>query len=105
MSLVVELGLVAVALAEQSGVEIRRGRMRGIAPALAVEVDRGIAGIARVTPLGANQYGLRFHSHTGRWETMPFVGELVPLAHDLVAAPGPYLARPDFCVGIRGSGH
>jgi len=36
---------------------------------------------------------------------MPFVGDLVPLAHDLVAALGPYLERPDFSGGIRGSGH
>jgi hypothetical protein len=56
-------------------------------------------------PLGANQYGLSFHSHTGRWEATPFVGELVPLAHDLVTALGPHLERPDFSGGIRGSGH
>jgi hypothetical protein len=61
--------------------------------------------VARVTPLGANQYGLTFHSHTGRWEKMPFVGDLVHLAHDLVAALGPYLERPDFSGGTRGSGH
>lgn len=28
--------------------------------------------VARVAPLGANQYGLSFHSDTGRWEKMPF---------------------------------
>ena len=61
--------------------------------------------VARVTPLGANQYGLSFHRHTGRWEKMPFVGELGPLAHDLVTALGPYLERPDFSGGIRGSDH
>ncbi len=63
------------------------------------------APVARVTPLGANQYGLSFHSHTGQWEKMPFVGELVPLAHDLIAVLGPYLERADFSGGIRGSGH
>ena len=63
------------------------------------------APIARATPLGAHQYGLSFHSHTGRWERMPFVGDLVPLAHDLVTALGLYLARPDFSGGTRGSGH
>ena len=71
---------------------------------LTVFIDDG-APVARVTPIGANQYGLSFHSHTGRWEKMPFVGALVPLAHDLVTALGPYLARPDFSGGIRGSGH
>ena len=61
--------------------------------------------VARLTPIGATQYGLSFHSHSGRWEKMPFVGDLVHLAHDLVAALGPYLDRPDFSGGIRGSGH
>ncbi len=71
---------------------------------LNIVIDDG-APVARVTPTGANQYGLSFHSHTGRWEKMPFVGDLVPLAHDLVTVLGPYLARPDFSGGIRGSGH
>jgi len=71
---------------------------------LNIFVDDG-APVARVTPLGAQQYGLSFHSHTGRWEKMPFVGDLVALAHDLVVALGPYLDRPDFSGGIRGSGH
>jgi antitoxin (DNA-binding transcriptional repressor) of toxin-antitoxin stability system len=63
------------------------------------------APVARLTPIGAHQYGLSFNSHTGRWETMPFVDDLVHLAHDLIAVLGPYLARPDFSGGIRGSGH
>ena len=63
------------------------------------------APVARVTPIGANQYGLSFHSHTGRWEKLPCIGALVPLAHDLVTVLGPYLQRPDFSGGIRGSGH
>ena len=71
---------------------------------LNIVIDEG-APVARVTPLGANQYGLSFHSHTGRWEKMPFVGDLVHLAHDLVAALGPYLERPHFSGGIRGSEH
>jgi hypothetical protein len=71
---------------------------------LNIFIDDG-APIARVTPIGANQYGLSFHSHTGRWEKMPFGGELVPLAHDLITALGPYLEPPDFSGGIRGSGH
>ena len=71
---------------------------------LNIFIDDG-APVARVTPIGANQYGLSFHHHTGRWEKMPFVGDLVPLAHDLVTALGPYLERPDFSGGILGSGH
>ena len=71
---------------------------------LNIFIDDG-APVARVTPLGANQYGVSFHSHTGRWEKMPFVSDLDHLAHDLVAALGPYLDRPNFSGGIRGSGH
>ena len=71
---------------------------------LNIFIDDG-APVARVTPLGANQYGVSFHSHTGRWEKMPFVGDLAHLAHDLVAALGPYLDRPNFSGGIPGSGH
>jgi antitoxin (DNA-binding transcriptional repressor) of toxin-antitoxin stability system len=71
---------------------------------LNVFVDDGPP-VARVTPLSTNQYGLSFHSHTGRWEKMPFVGELVPLAHDLVTALGPDLERPDFSDRKSGSDH
>jgi hypothetical protein len=35
---------------------------------LNIVVDNGEP-VARCTPLGAGQYGLSFHSHTGRWET------------------------------------
>lgn len=57
---------------------------------LNIFIDDGTP-VARVTPLSANQYGLSFHNHTGRWEKMPFVGDLVHLAHDLITALGPYL--------------
>lgn len=85
---------------------------RGDYAHVAVRAERGHLNIfiddggpfARVTPIGANQYGLSFHSQTGRWEKMPFGRELVPLAHDLITALGPYLERPDFSGGIRGSG-
>jgi hypothetical protein len=71
---------------------------------LNIFIDDG-APVARVTPLGGNQFGLSFHSHTGRWEPMPFVGEVIPLAHDLVTTLGPYLARRHFSGRIRGSDH
>lgn len=61
--------------------------------------------VARFTPLGGNRFGLSFHSHTGRWENMPFVGEVIPLAHDLVTVLGPYLERPEFPGRISGSDH
>lgn len=71
---------------------------------LNIFIDDG-APVARFTPLGGHQFGLSFHSHTGRWEPMPFVGEIIPLAHDLVIALGPYLNRPEFPGRIRGSDH
>ena len=71
---------------------------------LNIFIDAG-APVARFTPLRDRQFGLSFHSHTGRWETMPFVGDLIPLAHDLVTALGPYLERPEFSGGKSGSDH
>ena len=40
---------------------------------------RGIP-VARATPLGTGQFGLSFHTHTGRWEPMPVVADLTRLA-------------------------
>ena len=71
---------------------------------LNIRVDDGDP-VARVSPLGAGHYGLSFHSHTGRWEPMPFVGDLAQLAHDLVTVLGPYLARSDFSDRTSGSDH
>ena len=71
---------------------------------LSIRVDNGDP-VARFTPLGADHYGLSFHSHTGRWEPMPFVGDLAQLAHDLVTVVGPYLTRPDFSDRTSGSDH
>jgi hypothetical protein len=47
--------------------------------------------VARLTPLGAGNFGLSFHHHTGRWEPMPFSGNLVQMAKTVVATLGPYL--------------
>ena len=71
---------------------------------LTICVDDGEP-VARCTPLGAGQYGLSFHSHTGRWEPMPFATDLTHLAQDLVAALGPYLQRWDFPDTNSGSHH
>jgi hypothetical protein len=71
---------------------------------LKIFVDEG-APVARFTPLGGGQFGLSFHTHTGRWEPMPFVGDLVHLAHDLVGVLGPYLQRWDFSDRKSGSDH
>lgn len=87
------------ALGDYAHLDVRAGRGH-----LNIFIDDG-APIARATPLGANHYGLSFHSHTGRWEPMPFIGDLSHIAHDLVTALAPYLERRDFSGGIHGSGH
>jgi hypothetical protein len=61
--------------------------------------------VARATPLGAGQFGLSFHTHTGRWEPMPIVADLLHLAHDLVGTLAPYLQRSDFSDRKSGSDH
>lgn len=71
---------------------------------LNIFVDQGEP-VARFTPLGAGQYGLSFHCHTGRWEKMPFVADLMSLADDLVGVLGPYLERPDFSDRKSGLDH
>ena len=72
---------------------------------LTIRVNDGGDPVARVTPLATDHYGLSFHSHTGRWEPMPFAGHLAPLAHDIVTVLGPHLARPDFSDRTSGSDH
>jgi hypothetical protein len=55
--------------------------------------------IARATPLGGGQYGLSFHSHTGRWEQMPVTGNLDEIARGVVEMLGPHIERMDFPTG------
>jgi len=61
--------------------------------------------IARLTPLGRGDYGLSFRNHSGRWEPMPFAGDISHLASDLVTTLAPYLERWDFSDRKSGSGH
>lgn len=49
--------------------------------------------VARLSPLGGSRFGLSFHSHTGRWEQMPFAGPLDDdMARTIVNMLGPYLS-------------
>jgi hypothetical protein len=72
---------------------------------LNIFLDDGRFLVARFTPLAAGQYGLSYHNTSGRWEKMPFVGELASLAQHLVEVLGPFLQRLDFPSGINGSDH
>ena len=49
--------------------------------------------IARLTPTALGQYGLHFHSHTGRWEPMPLSGKVPDIAKEIIEILGPYLER------------
>ncbi len=79
---------------------------------IAVEAQRGLLSVlvdeepvARLTPLGQDQYGLSFHQHTGRWEMTPFTGDLAHLADILVTEFGAYLESYDFPPTKNGSAH
>lgn len=61
--------------------------------------------VARLTPLGGGQFGLSFHTHAGRWEPMPFTGNLSQQAHNVVTVLGMYLARCNFTDSNSGSDH
>jgi hypothetical protein len=87
------------ALGDYGHVSVRAARGH-----LTICVDEGVP-VARATPLGAGQFGLSFHTHTGRWEPMPVVVDITRLAHDLVGLLGPYLQRWDFPDRKSGSDH
>ena len=87
------------ALGDYGHVSVRAARGH-----LTICVEDG-APVARATPLGAGQFGLSFHTQTGRWEPMPVVADLMRLAHDLVGLLGPYLQRWDFPDRKSGSDH
>lgn len=61
--------------------------------------------VAKLIPLGGGQYGLSFHSHTGKWEPLPSAGDLTEVAAALVDALGIYLERWDFPRRNNGSAH
>ena len=49
--------------------------------------------VARLHPLRDATYGLSFHHHSGRWEPMPFSGDLAHMATVIVQTLGAYLVR------------
>jgi hypothetical protein len=83
-------------LGDDGLVSVRAGRGH-----LTVHLADGLP-IARATPLGAGQFGLSFHTHTGRWEPMPMIAELPQLAHDLVGLLGPTSNGGTFPTGLVG---
>ena len=61
--------------------------------------------VARFTPLGNGRYGLSFHTHTDRWEPMPFMGDVAEISKALVTALAPYLEPDELPRTISGSSH
>jgi hypothetical protein len=61
--------------------------------------------VARFHPLGDGTYGLSFHHHSGRWEPMPFSGDLSVITTALVQALGAYLATREKAPGTSESHH
>ena len=59
--------------------------------------------VARLHPLSDAAYGLSFHHHSGRWEPMPFSGDLAHMATVIVETLGFYLARWENAPGNSGS--
>jgi hypothetical protein len=87
-------------LGDYSHVKVRPGRAH-------LNVHAGYEEpVARFTPIGAGRYRLSFHSHTGRWEPMPFMGDVSHIAKALVSALSPFLVLdPDFSRTNSGSDH
>jgi len=95
MPLVVQLGFMGVALAEQPSLRIGGRGMRGVAAALAMEIDRGVAGVIRgtaggVRPLEALETGPGLDQRAVDGEVL--IGEDAPAAgfrhHALEEGPG-----------------
>lgn len=61
------------------------------------------APVARLTPCGGGRFGLSFHQHTGRWQSMPFAGGLDEMAATVTTVLAPHLERWDFHRDISGS--
>jgi hypothetical protein len=69
------------------------------------DLDDPADAVARLHPLGDGTYRLSFHSHTGRWEPMPFSGDLTHITVTLVETLSPYLAKWGNDPGTSGSHH
>jgi len=76
------------ALGDYAHVTVRQ--QRGL---LYVYVDDPEHAVARFHPLSDGTYGLSFHHHSGRWDPMPFSGDLTQITAILVQTLGPYLAK------------
>jgi hypothetical protein len=61
--------------------------------------------VARFHPMADSKYGLSFHHHSGRWEPMPFSGDLSHITTVLVQALGAYLAKWEKTPRTSGSHH
>jgi hypothetical protein len=95
-----ELCIAIRALGDYAHVTVRA--QRGL---LYVYADDPEDAVARFHPLADGTYGLSFHHHSGRWEPMPFSGNLSHITTVLVQALGAYLAKWGNAPGTSGSHH
>lgn len=101
------------AAAEQTAAEFCAAiRSRGDYAHVTVRANRGLfyvyaddpdEPVARFHPLGDGTYGLSYLHHSGRWEPMPFSGDLGHVTESLVQALGAYLERWEPGPGTSGS--
>lgn len=66
-------------------------RSRGQNLVVEVVSDDGRDPVARATPITSKEYGLSFHSHTGRWEPLPVTGDLDEIARSITEELGAYI--------------
>lgn len=52
--------------------------------------------VARLTPLASGEYGLSFYNSSGKWEQMPFTGNIEEMVKIVSSTLGIYLLRYDF---------
>ena len=79
------------------GVQVHRGCLQICAD--------GEYPVARLSPLGAEQFGLSYCTRQGQWEKMPFAGPLDQMASTIIESLGPYLQAYHFLPPMRESRH
>ena len=83
-----ECGAAIKTLGDYAHVTVRA--QRGL---LYVYADDPEDPVARLHPLSDATYQLSFHHHSGRWEPMPFSGDLAHMATVIVQTLGAHLVR------------
>jgi hypothetical protein len=78
-------------LAELTGHEHAHVRPYGKHLLIQMQRDDRVDTVARLTEVGRNNYKAAFRSHTGRWEPLPFAGDLQRGAEVVTTLLAPFL--------------